>query len=223
MSDRCVPTPSEFFNGMAFAAAPLFMLAYGVIRLIDGLDGSRGPGAAWTCGHAAFLIASLLFGPVVLGLRHMVAASTPGLRITATASAMTALLGTAAIAGQVLIDLVVGLRAADRQEMNRLFQQIQGYAGVKPALYTVGPVLFYVGLLALVALLAVATPRRISGWSPVLVLLGTALMAVNLDLIPLGAACYWLALAPAGWRLAQGDLAAELSAGGGTGAPAALA
>ncbi|MEU8266707.1 hypothetical protein AB0B89_06020 [Sphaerisporangium sp. NPDC049002] len=204
MSYRSLTASRDVFTGMAFAGAPVFLLAYGVIRLLDGLDGVRGPGVAWTTGHAAFLIGLLLFGPVVLGMRRMVAAGTAGLRFTATLTAVIALLGVAATAGQAVIDLVVGLRAAGRPEMNDLFQQVQGYPGVGPAFYTVGPVLFYVGLLALVVLLAVLTPGRVSGWSPVLVVLGTALMAVDLDLIPVGAICYWLVLAPLGWRLAQG-------------------
>ncbi|WP_424529252.1 hypothetical protein ACOZ38_06695 [Sphaerisporangium viridialbum] len=209
MSNRSLTASRDVYTGMAFAAAPLFLLAYGVIRLLDGLDGSRGPGVAWTTGHAAFLIGLLLFGPVVLGMRRMVAAGTTGLRFTATLSTVIAMLGMAATAGQAVIDLAVGLSAADRPEMNHLFQQVQGYPGVTPAFYTVGPVLFYVGLLALVVLLAVVTPGRVSGWSPALVVLGTALMAVNLDLIPVGAVCYWLALAPLGRRLALGTPGGE--------------
>ncbi|GAA3830861.1 hypothetical protein GCM10022226_59670 [Sphaerisporangium flaviroseum] len=205
---------------MSFVAAPLFLLAYGVIRLLDGLDGSRGPGVAWTTGHAAFLIGTSLFGVVILGLYRTVADRVTGLRLTAGASTVIALLGTCATAGQVVIDLVVGLRAADRPEMNELFQQVQAYAGVKAAFYTVGPVLFYVGLLGLVVMHAVASPRKGGVWGPVAIVLGTALMAVDLDLIPVGAACYWFALAPAGWRLAQGDLADETSVTGGPDAPA---
>ncbi|GAA3079399.1 hypothetical protein [Streptosporangium carneum] len=36
---------------VAFVAASLLVLAYGVIRILDGLDGSRGSGLAWTVGH----------------------------------------------------------------------------------------------------------------------------------------------------------------------------
>ncbi|MCW2881248.1 MAG: hypothetical protein JWQ95_5348 [Sphaerisporangium sp.] len=210
-------THRDVFIGMTFVTAPVFLLAYGGIRLLDGLDGTRGPGVAWTTGHAAFLIGLLLYGPVVLGLRRLVVTRTTNLSVTASVGTVIALLGMAATAGQIVVDLVVGLRAADRPEMNLLFQQVQAYPGVKPAFYTVGPVLFYVGLLALVVLLAMATPRRVSGWSPVLVVAGTAAMAVNMDLIPLGAACYWLALAPVGWRLVQ---AGEGSMSGGPDTPA---
>ncbi|WP_248961826.1 hypothetical protein [Sphaerisporangium perillae] len=205
MSIRSFPTPRDVYIGMSFVAAPLLVLAYGILRLLDGMDGVRGPGVAWTTGHVAFLIGLLLFGPVVLGLRRMVTGRTTGLKLTATGSTVIALLGLAASVGQIVIDLVVGMRAADHPEMSRLFEQVQGYAGVKPAFYTVGPVLFYVGLLALVVLLAMAKPPRVGGWSPVLIVVGTTVMAVDLDLLPIGAVCYWLALAPLGWRVAQGE------------------
>ena len=44
---------------------PLFLLAYGLLRLVDGLDGSHGPGWAWNVGHAFFLVAFLMFGALV--------------------------------------------------------------------------------------------------------------------------------------------------------------
>ncbi|SDI50066.1 hypothetical protein SAMN05421505_16014, partial [Sinosporangium album] len=46
---------------IAFVAAPVLTFAYGVIRILDGLDGSRGPGLAWTTGHLAFIGALVFF------------------------------------------------------------------------------------------------------------------------------------------------------------------
>ncbi|MGO4430608.1 hypothetical protein AB4Z54_70545, partial [Streptomyces sp. MCAF7] len=51
---------------LAFIAAPLLVIVYGLIRILDGLDGERGPGPAWMTGHLAFLAALLLFVPVFL-------------------------------------------------------------------------------------------------------------------------------------------------------------
>jgi hypothetical protein len=56
---------------IAFVAAPLFVMAYGVIRLLDGLDGSRGPGLAWTSGHIAFITAMILFISTFVQMRRM--------------------------------------------------------------------------------------------------------------------------------------------------------
>ncbi|HEY0693682.1 MAG TPA: hypothetical protein VGD71_32150 [Kribbella sp.] len=51
-----------------FAAAPLLLLAYGIVRLIDGADGNHGPGPA-CIGHLLFLAGFLLYAAVLVGLR----------------------------------------------------------------------------------------------------------------------------------------------------------
>jgi hypothetical protein len=112
----------------------------------------------------------------------------------AYAFCFAALLGLLAIAVQAAIDLVIGFRAADRAAMRVMDHQVQGHAGVTPAIYTVGPVLFYLGVVALVALLAVS--RRAGAWTPFVMLAGTIMPAINRDLIPVGACCFLLVTAP---------------------------
>ncbi|MCX5198553.1 hypothetical protein OOK31_32495 [Streptomyces sp. NBC_00249] len=179
----------------AFFAAPLCMLAYGLVRLSDP---DHGPGAAWTAGHLALTASVLLFGAVFLGLYRMATVAAGGGpgggRLSAAAATATGLAGVLAVTAQAVIDLVVGFRATDRAGMDQLFEQIQSQPGVQPAVYTVGPLLFYVGLLWLTVQLA--AQRRIGAWRPALVLLGTAAPAVSLDLIPLGALLFAAALTP---------------------------
>ncbi|MEU6792602.1 hypothetical protein ABZ907_12945 [Nonomuraea wenchangensis] len=164
----------------AFIAAPLLVFAYGVIRILDGLDGERGPGLAWTTGHLAFIAALLLFVPIYWRLRRMAGG---GALATATATAGT--IGVAALVGQFGIDLVVGFMSADHAAMGVLFDQVQSVPGVSFAVYDVLPFLFYTGQIALVTQLAVQ--RRIKVWTPVLVLADLVLPFVDKDLIPLGA------------------------------------
>ncbi|MGW5156051.1 hypothetical protein ACWEPN_11290 [Nonomuraea wenchangensis] len=173
----------------AFIAAPLLVLAYGVIRILDGLDGERGPGLAWTTGHLAFIAALLLFVPIYWRLRRMAGG---GALATATATAGT--IGVAALVGQFGIDLVVGFMSADRAAMSVLFDQVQSVPGVSFAVYDVLPFLFYIGQLALVTQLAVQ--RRIKVWTPVLVLADLVLPFVDKDLIPLGALCLLVSFVP---------------------------
>lgn len=71
----------------AFIAAPLLTFAYGVIRILDGLDGSRGPGLAWTTGHLAFLGAMVAFVFVFAQMRRLAGRDT--------LSTVAAVLGTA--------------------------------------------------------------------------------------------------------------------------------
>lgn len=178
-------------TGKLFVLAPVLVLVYSLVRLLDGLDGSFGPGLAWTVGHLAFLAALALFVPLVLELarraRH---------RRTAVGLAAFGLLGVAAGAVQFGIDLVVGFLSADRPEMGAYFDRIQQVPGILPAVYTVGPTFFYVGLVALVAMQAIA--GRIGWWSPALVTIGIGAVVASKDLLPLSALLNLAGLAPLG-------------------------
>ena len=144
---------------------PLFLLAYGLLRLVDGLDGSHGPGWAWNVGHAFFLVAFLMFGALVWKL----------LDVSAVA-AIAALAGSAAFVWVILGDLFDDL------------------PGLPDPLMVAGPLLFQVGVLALLTILAIR--RVVPAWSPLLVLAGFVLFMVNLDLLPLGALLLLAGLAP---------------------------
>ncbi|MGW2223240.1 hypothetical protein ACWCSD_50310, partial [Nonomuraea sp. NPDC001684] len=56
---------------IAFVAAPVLTFAYGVLRILDGLDGSRGPGPAWTTGHLAFIGALAFFAVTFHEMRRL--------------------------------------------------------------------------------------------------------------------------------------------------------
>ncbi|KQV18516.1 MULTISPECIES: hypothetical protein [unclassified Kitasatospora] len=165
-------------------AAPLLIGLYGAIRL---LPGSKEPEAGWLLGHAALLAGLLLFVPVLLELRRRVAS-----RLLGTVALVVAGTGLAASVGQTLIDLWVGAVAVDKADQHRLFGEIQDVPGVLPVFYTALPTLFYLGLLVLL----VAAARQIPLWSPLLVLVATVLMAMDLDLMTPGAVLFALALRP---------------------------
>ncbi|NRQ37276.1 hypothetical protein HII36_36375 [Nonomuraea sp. NN258] len=164
----------------AYVAAPLLVLAYGVLRLLDGLDGSRGPGFAWTAGHLAFMGALVLFA---MTFRDMW--TRGGRTRVATAELVVGLVGVACLLVQFSIDIVVGFLAADHDAMGPLFDQVQAVPGVSLAVYDAGPFLFYIAQFALVVHLAVH--RAVPAWTPVLVLLGTAVPMAGLDFIPVAA------------------------------------
>ncbi|GIH75185.1 hypothetical protein [Planobispora longispora] len=172
-----------------FIAAPLLVLAYGVIRIIDGLDGSRGPGPAWTTGHLAFIAALVLFVPIFWQMRRMAGRDT-----IATVSAVTGLAGGAAFLAQFTIDIVVGFMAADHAAMGVLFDRVQSVPGVSPVVYVAGPALFCVGQLALAVRLALL--GRVKAWVPALVLAYSLLPFIDKDLIPLGAVCLLVSFIP---------------------------
>ncbi|MEU1419256.1 hypothetical protein [Kitasatospora sp. NPDC005751] len=178
---------------IAAVGAPVLMALYGGVRL---LEGSREPGPGWTVGHALMLAGLLLFGPLLAALRGLLAPRRPAGRIAANAATAVAFAGLAASVVQIGIDLYVGAVAVDKADQHRLFDGIQSRPGVLPAFYSVGPLLFYVGLLALLVAASAGATRALRWWSPVLVLVGTAMTAADLALIPPAAALYLAALAP---------------------------
>ncbi|MFI8457374.1 hypothetical protein [Kitasatospora sp. NPDC085464] len=177
----------------AVVGAPALMALYGGIRLVPG---SREPGLGWTVGHTAMFAGLLLFAPIFLALRRQLAPRGTAGRIAAGAALGTAFAGLLCSLAQIGIDLVVGLVAADKAEQSRLFDRVQDVPGVLPAVYQVGPLFFYVGLLALLVAASVGAARTLRWWSPVLMLVGTVASAADLAMIPVAAACYLVALAP---------------------------
>ncbi|MEU8886293.1 hypothetical protein [Streptomyces sp. NPDC048442] len=172
----------------ALVAGPLALAAYGLIRLLS----ERGvPSAGWSAGHLAMLAGVLLFIPVLLHLRRAAPAAR---RIPAAAALAVGMLGLVATAAQAVIDLAAGFMAADRPAMVEIFQQVQDVPGVEPVVYGVVPPLFFLGLIALAALAAL--PPRTKLFMVAALILGTVLMAVNLNFLSLGGLCFLLACAP---------------------------
>ncbi|MFE3450811.1 hypothetical protein ACFXJ8_17955 [Nonomuraea sp. NPDC059194] len=174
---------------LAFVAAPALTLTYGVIRILDGLDGVRGPGPAWTTGHLAFVGALLLFISIFVQLRRM--AGGNGL---STVLAGVAITGALALIGQFTVDIVAGLLAADHYGMSMIIRQVRELPGVSLAVYDIGPYLFYIGQLGLIIQLAVM--RRIKVWTPFLVLIDLMMPFIDKDLIPLGAIILFISFLP---------------------------
>ena len=181
----------------AFIAAPVLVMGYGVIRLIDGLDGARGPGPAWTIGHLAFLGALIAFISAFWQMRRMV-----GGRVLATVSATAGTLGALALIAQFSIDLGAGFLATDNYGMSMIINQVRTLPVISHVAYDFGPYAFYLGQLVLVVLLAVR--RRVKLWTPVLVLADLATPFIDKDLIPLGAVLLLVSFIP----LARGTAAA---------------
>jgi hypothetical protein len=174
-------------------AAPVCFFGYGVLRLIGKMDGRYGPGPDWQAAHIVFLVGLALFVPAVLALGRALP-DTRLRRITVVGT----LVGVAASMIQIGIDIVAGLLAADHDAMNSITDRVGDLPGAQLAIYQVGPQLLYVGLVVLSVLLARA--RVVSWWHPALVLLGVVLPAVSLNLLPIGAVCLLVALAPTASR-----------------------
>jgi len=159
-------------------AAPLLLLSYGLLRLVDGLDGSHGPGVAWYVGHTAFLLSMLLLGVVAVGVRRLLPTSARWLAALGTAAAAAVLAGVAVFAWVILGDL-----------------RLDGGLGAPDPVLAVGPPLFTLGMVALLGLAAAVPPRPVPAYSPVF-FLGFAAPALSLDLLPLAGLLVLIALVP---------------------------
>ncbi|WP_219469649.1 hypothetical protein [Nonomuraea rhizosphaerae] len=173
----------------AAVAAPLLMLAYGVIRLVGRMDGVYGPGLDWQAAHWANLAGLVLFVFLVMGIRRLLA---PGVGREAVVA--VTLIGAATSIVQFVADIVWGLLAADKAGMRELSGQFHDLPGVDLAFYQVGPQLLYVGVVVLTGMLAYR--GLLPWWSVGLVLVSSLLPVVTLDLLPVAAAGYLVALLP---------------------------
>jgi hypothetical protein len=160
-------------------AAPALMLVYGLLRVVDGLDGDRHNGPAWDLGHLAFFVAIVLFAVLALALRAVDRPAVAWQRVLVDAATAAVLFGAGCFLWVITGDLSEGFQTA---------------APLPDALQPVGPALFQAGLLILLVRLVLA--RRLPVWSPVAVLVGFAAIAVDLDLLPLGSALVLVALVP---------------------------
>ena len=162
---------------LAAVLAPILLFFYGVLRLVDGRDGDHGPGLAWNVGHILFFAAFMLFAVLTLGLRRLVAdGATPARRAVASAATAVALFGVACFLWVIAGDL---------------FDTVPD---LPDAVQLVGPLTFQLGTLVLMGQLVAV--RRLRVWSPVLLIVGFVLIAVDLDLLPVAALFILGALAP---------------------------
>lgn len=107
--------------------------------------------------------------------------------------------GPATFVRVAVLDIVVGLKAADTAEKSALSDRYADVPAVLPqAFYEIGPLSFMLGLVAMLVQYAAVGPRRglSAALSPALILLGFVAIMANMNLLPVGAAMIWFALVP---------------------------
>lgn len=169
---------------MSIIAAPIFLFVYGALYLLDGRQGFHGPGLFWTLGHISFVLAFLAFAILVWGLKGQPKGSLWD--HFAMMAAVIALAGIAVFLRVGIIDIATGTLASNHAAMAAISKRLNAWPDARLLpIFRLGPVLFQVGLLAL--LIQRAVRRSIPWWSPVAVLLGFLVIGFNLDLLTAGA------------------------------------
>jgi hypothetical protein len=170
-------------RSMAFAA-PLLMLAYGVLRWIDGLGGHHHKGSlAWNVGHLAFLGSMVTFGLLAIALYRRATLA----RRTALVAAAVAVSGAGGMIWVILGDLS---------------RQFAADYPLPDVLQPIAPIGFVLGMIGLLSLQVAA--GRLPVWSPMLFFAGYTAITINLNLLPLAA----LLILGATWPLARPAVAA---------------
>jgi hypothetical protein len=176
---------------IGWATAPLCLFVYGVCYLLDGRQGFHGPGLFWTLGHVFFVLAFLSFAGLAWRLKNPAGPDMRG-RL-ALAAAIIALAGIAVFVRVGLIDLATGLLASDHAAMAPISARLNAWPDARLLpVFQLGPILFQAGLMALLVLRVIR--RGLPWWSPVAVLGGFLLIAVNLNFLVLGAVAIGIGL-----------------------------
>ena len=177
---------------IATLGAPILLFLYGLLRLIDVIVGNLSHGFAWDLGHVFFFLAFILFSSLIVGLRRLVPVKNTTTQVVTYLIMAASLFGAACFLWGILGDL---------------FERLQAVAPVPGPLKVAGPLLFQVGILALLIMLTAVRPRLLPVWSPILVLTGFLLFAVNIDLLPIGALFILIGLSPLARRSLDNDKA----------------
>jgi hypothetical protein len=156
------------YERSVFVLAPvIWLIGWIIIRL----GGTHGPGAGWTTAHVTWIAGFGLFAVVAVLLWREATRDRPG-RWTTTGALTLALTGAALMIGQMCVDLWAGFGASDKAELTARSHQAADVPGVELVLFIIAPALLYIGLIALLAILAVQ--RQVTMWSPILVVLSVA-------------------------------------------------
>lgn len=147
--------------GMKFGWAPNRDLDWGVAL------------ALWTGAHLAYLVGFGALAAVLVTVWTWArdGARSPGERAGVHALAVVSAVGLVAMAGQMVIDLLVGFEAGSRAEMSAIGDRYQDLPGFETFFYGFVPALSFVGMSLLI--LWLAARRRVPWWSAALFLAGS--------------------------------------------------
>ena len=126
----------------------------------------------WTAAHAAYIIGNLAMFIVIA---HLWSRTRNPISHTA---AIAAVIGTTAMTGQMVIDLIVGFRANARSEMSAISRSIHDLPGFETFFYGVVPALGLAGT-AILALVA-AAKRQMPPWPAATFLVGSVLIGTGI-------------------------------------------
>ncbi|WP_156826039.1 hypothetical protein [Paenibacillus terrigena] len=149
LEEKLLEAKTHFNRALALGWSAGLLAVYGAVRLVPG---SREMGIGWTVGHLALFAGLVLMGVGLVELWRLGGRDTAWGRVWLAVGCA----GVASGLAQAGIDLYANAVSADLESRSALFERVQSVPGVMPLVYTVVPMLLYVGL---IALLVRAPPR----------------------------------------------------------------
>ncbi|WP_030446982.1 hypothetical protein [Actinocatenispora sera] len=171
--------PRQFALTVLVAAPAAWFFGWVVMRVRT----THGPGAAWTTAHSLWIVAFTMFAIGCVGLARLVGsrrlvgqgrATGPGHAVLVAATTV-ALVGAVLTGLQMVLDLIVGF-APTEAAMDDRYDALFAVPGVHLVCYTLAPIVFYVGLLALLVLGAVRRTAPVA----LVVLAGCGILAAGI-------------------------------------------
>ena len=190
-------TWTKILGSLAIAGPLALVIGYAILMARSG----RGPDSGWFLSHAFLLIGVGLILPASIGIRIYLNKVTER---AADIGMILAFIGGLTLVGQFAIDLAVGQLAANQSEMRESFKSLSVSPIIALPFQSVGPIVFYGGLLVLTSLLW--KNRIVSWWAGLTACLGIISVGggaiTGIAIITfLGFLGMFIGFTPIGWKL----------------------
>ena len=190
-----------FIIGTGLLLAPFGQIAAEVILAFPGSN------QAWVPAHLLMLGSLYCYVAVILGANQLLGIHKGLWGVLGDGATALALVGLLLLVSQITIDIAVGLLTSTPYEMDQMFGKIRANPGMEYAVYSIGPLLFFLGFLLVILLLA--RFQVLAHWGAGLAVAGIIFGIVGNGLnllpsvltVPLSLGSVWIGFLPITWTL----------------------
>jgi len=187
--------------GTGLLLAPFGQIAAEIILAVPGSN------QGWVPAHFLMLGSLFCYVAVILGANQLLGVHKGLWGVFGDGVTALALVGLLLLVSQITIDITVGLLASTPDEMEQMFGRIRAIPGMEYTFYSIGPLLFFLGLFLLIPLLA--RFRVLAVWSASVagagIIFGVVGMGLNVlpspVLVPLSLGSIWIGFLPIAWKV----------------------
>ena len=190
-----------FLIGISLLVAPFGQIA------AENILAAQGSNQGWVLAHLLMLGSLFFYVAVILGASQLLGIHKGLWGVLGDGATTLALVGLLLLVSQITIDITVGLLAQTPGQMDHMFGTIRANPGMEYAVYSIGPLLFFLGFFLLILLLA--RFRVLALWSAGVadagIIFGVVGMGLNVLpsslVIALSLGGIWIGFVPIAWKL----------------------